>query len=125
MYMNKSEICTSYRDAKDQSKQIKILSELNGCDTETIKKILEEGGYDTSKPIYHDKVDYMTISENDMHLLRCLPLTVRNKCKGKDSKFIRTEFIKFVKSMYKTNTIEEISRYTGVRNEYIKKIVKG
>lgn len=41
--MTDVEIQTSYRDAKYKKQQIKILSELNACSTDRIKKILGLG----------------------------------------------------------------------------------
>ena len=124
MYMTEEEICTSYRDARDQFKQIKILSELNVCDKEQIIDILEKHGYDTSKPKFYQNIDYMTISYVHKKYLMCLPLDVQKRCKGQNISFVKKEFEKFVKKMYKTNTIEEIVNYTGMEEDYIRKIVK-
>lgn len=44
MTMTNEEICRDYRQAAAPSKQIRILSELNECDRETIKQILVDGG---------------------------------------------------------------------------------
>lgn len=44
MYMNESEICTRYRQAKDKSEQIAILSQINLCTEGHIRNILRRGG---------------------------------------------------------------------------------
>lgn len=44
MDMTTSEIVASYREAKDPSKQIKILADLNGCTPAKIRKTLEGAG---------------------------------------------------------------------------------
>ena len=46
MQMDKSEILTSYKLAKEKGKQLQILAELNGCNKLEIVKILVEGGFD-------------------------------------------------------------------------------
>ena len=47
MLMTEQEIRTSYREAKKQKRQIKILAQLNCCSQEYIKKILNRGqGYE-------------------------------------------------------------------------------
>lgn len=44
MQVNPSEIARSYRQADNKQAQIKILSELNGCDEQKIKEILAAEG---------------------------------------------------------------------------------
>lgn len=44
MEMSNHDIVKSYKEAKDKKEQIKILSQLNVCSTETIRKILIEEG---------------------------------------------------------------------------------
>jgi len=44
MYYTEREICGSYRRATNKAIQIDILSQLNACDTDTIKKILAKNG---------------------------------------------------------------------------------
>jgi hypothetical protein len=44
MMMTNKEILSSYNHAADKKEQIKILSELNACDEERIKKILTANG---------------------------------------------------------------------------------
>lgn len=46
MQMSNEEIVRSYREAKSKSKQLKILAELNACDTQKIKDILIGSGMD-------------------------------------------------------------------------------
>lgn len=46
MQMDKSEILTSYKLAKEKGKQLQILAELNGCNKLAIVRILIEGGFD-------------------------------------------------------------------------------
>ena len=46
MQMTNDEIIMSYRQAKNRSEQIKILSELNACKVDDICTILKEGGVD-------------------------------------------------------------------------------
>ncbi len=48
-YMTDGEICASYRQALDQRTQIFILAELNDVDTDVIRRILTDAGYDTTK----------------------------------------------------------------------------
>lgn len=44
MMMSDTEICASYRDAKNKNTQIEVLAELNATDQETIKGILKKRG---------------------------------------------------------------------------------
>lgn len=44
MQMSNAEICTSFKQAKNQNDQITILAELNACGTEKILEILQAGG---------------------------------------------------------------------------------
>ena len=44
MEMAAHEIVRSYKEAKDKKKQVSILSQINLCTPEDIKKILVEGG---------------------------------------------------------------------------------
>ena len=44
MWMSESQIYTLYRDAKFRAKEIRILSELNGCSQDTIRLILYRQG---------------------------------------------------------------------------------
>lgn len=44
MMMSDSEICASYRDAKNKNSQIEVLAELNATTTEHIKEILKSRG---------------------------------------------------------------------------------
>lgn len=44
MQMSDGEICTSFKQAKDQNGQISILAELNDCSTAEILEILQAGG---------------------------------------------------------------------------------
>lgn len=46
MQMDKTEIVTNYKLAKEKGKQLQILADLNGCNKLTIVKILIEGGFD-------------------------------------------------------------------------------
>ena len=46
MQMDKSEILTSYKLAKEKGKQLQILAELNDCNKLAIVRILIEGGFD-------------------------------------------------------------------------------
>lgn len=46
MQMTNDEIIMSYRQAKNRSEQIKILSELNACTVDEICTILKAGGVD-------------------------------------------------------------------------------
>lgn len=48
--MNDSEICTSYRQAKNKNEQVKILAQLNAVPNEKILEILSENGYITGTP---------------------------------------------------------------------------
>lgn len=50
MEMTPQEIVGSYRRATNKSEQIKILSELNACSKEDIKKILEDQGVTVKTP---------------------------------------------------------------------------
>lgn len=49
MQMSNAEIVGKYKRADDKKAQISILAELNGCDKETIKQILLEGGVPESE----------------------------------------------------------------------------
>lgn len=44
MQMSNAEICTSFKQAKNQNDQITILAELNACGTAEILEILQAGG---------------------------------------------------------------------------------
>lgn len=44
IWMTEGEICTSFRQAKDQKKQIGILADLNACTGKVIKEILHKNG---------------------------------------------------------------------------------
>ena len=46
MQMDKTEIVTSYKLAKEKGKQLQILADLNGCNKLAIVRILIEGGFD-------------------------------------------------------------------------------
>ena len=52
LYMTEGEICASFRQAKDQKKQIGILADLNAC---TGKKIMENGGSAEDISRYEEK----------------------------------------------------------------------
>ena len=56
MEMTEGEIKSSYKHAKDKSAQIKILAQLNDCDTTTIKDILEDKK--EVKEVKSNKADY-------------------------------------------------------------------
>ena len=50
MQMTNEEIIREYRGAKNKKEQIKILADLNTCDTNTIKEILAAGGEAVARP---------------------------------------------------------------------------
>lgn len=51
MQMSNAEICSSFRQAKNQNDQISILAELNACSTAEILEILQAGGCITGLPV--------------------------------------------------------------------------
>ena len=50
MTMTESEICVSYRQAKNKNEQVKILADLNLCKPEDITELLARNGYITGTP---------------------------------------------------------------------------
>ena len=50
MTMTESEICVSYRQAKNKNEQVKILADLNLCKPEDIPELLARNGYITGTP---------------------------------------------------------------------------
>jgi len=50
VYWSNDAIINSYNTAKDPYKQVKILSELNACSVQAIKKVLKEAG------VYNKKI---------------------------------------------------------------------
>lgn len=50
MQMSDSEICRSYREAKDKRSQVGVLAELNACSKDYIREILQRNGIDAPKP---------------------------------------------------------------------------
>jgi len=50
MQMSEGEIVRAYKQAAKKQEQIRILSELNLCDKETIREILRKNGIDVREP---------------------------------------------------------------------------
>lgn len=50
MQMTESEICASYRQAKNKNEQVRILADLNLCNKQEIVDILSQNGYITGTP---------------------------------------------------------------------------
>ena len=76
MMMSDSEICASYRDAKNKNSQIEVLAELNATTTEQIKEILKKRGVLFGKRGPKPKA---TIAEADSE-----PITAENLAKAAD-----------------------------------------
>lgn len=57
MQMSNAEICTSFKQAKNQNDQITILAELNACGTEKILEILQAGGCISGLPKVKKKLE--------------------------------------------------------------------
>lgn len=53
--MNKTEIISEYRQAKNKRAQIGILAELNACPKECIEAILVEGGWSCRRNLVHSR----------------------------------------------------------------------
>ena len=71
MYWSNDAIINSYNTAKDPYKQVKILSELNACSVQAIKKVLKEAG------VYNKKTTktYSTWSKEETKKLMDLYFT--------------------------------------------------
>ena len=66
MMMEKREIAKMYREAKNKTKQIRILQELNLCSREEIIKILEEEGEMPKKENPHNSDGGMEAGNEEM-----------------------------------------------------------
>lgn len=51
LQMSEHEICQMYRDAKDKNEQVKILADLNVCDSGTIIDVLSRNGFVPGLPV--------------------------------------------------------------------------
>ena len=74
-----NEICRSYRMAKDRTKQIQIMAELNGVSKEEIIKMLVRGGEipsDETESVQNTGSKAEVVSENVV--MPCMPRAVRD-----------------------------------------------